>query len=319
MYVMISEKEGRKMGIDRIDIHAPSKIIPADYEYVAQEHAKSEGFGDAGFMMHERKVFLLHKEKTGGDWSTHAHGGNCMVCGSVNAIYTVIYYHAPTNTYIRTGQDCAEKFDTEHADAFKVFREAAKAAIHAKAGKAKAQGLLAAKGLSDAWAVYLEPRKGLPENKPTPYEEATITNMIGKLVQYGSLSDKQYAFISVLLQKIINRAAEQIKRDAEKALAKDCPEGRIIIQGKVLSTKLQVCEYTGSSIWKMLVQHGDGWKVWGTIPSSLTVERGDKIEFTATVTPSNDDKKFGFYKRPMKATITEEVGGGVVTSEVVQG
>jgi hypothetical protein len=309
---------GGKRMETRNDVHAPSRINPADYEYVAQEHVKSEGFGGCFFMLQERKVFEMHKAKTGGNWSHHAHGGNCMICGSVNALYTVIYYHAPTNSYIRTGQDCASKFDTEHADAFRIFREASLAATHAKAGKAKAQGLLNERGLGAAWTIYTLMEELNPEGPRVPWEETTITNIVGKLVKYGSASDKQFDFVGVLLGKINNRAALAAKKAADTAHIKDCPEGRIVIRGRVLTVKHQESAFNVDGIYKMLVQHGDGWKVWGSVPSALNVGRGDVVEFKGTVERSKDDPKFGFFKRPACASVVEAAPAPVAAA-VVEG
>jgi hypothetical protein len=44
--------------------------------------------------------------------------------------------------------------------------------------------------------------------------------------------------------------------------------------------------------------------VWGTVPASIdNVQRGALVEFTATVQVSDNDPKFGFFKRPSKAKI----------------
>jgi hypothetical protein len=56
----------------------------------------------------------------------------------------------------------------------------------------------------------------------------------------------------------------------------------------------------------MLVRDDRGFKVWGTVPSSLpNTDRGDKVTFTASVERSNNDETFGFFKRPSKATLIE--------------
>ena len=99
----------------------------------------------------------------------------------------------------------------------------------------------------------------------------------------------------------------------------------------------------------MLVRSDDGYKVWGSVPSSLSwneieqtdelgddddieslkriheervterngkhyltwstqraLAKGDRVTFRANVEPSNDDAKFGFYKRPTKASFLAE-------------
>lgn len=55
---------------------------------------------------------------------------------------------------------------------------------------------------------------------------------------------------------------------------------------------------------KALIKTVEGWKVWGTLPAAIDdVERGTKVQFDAKVTPSDDDPKFGFFKRPTKAAL----------------
>jgi hypothetical protein len=244
-------------------------------------------------MQHERERIKAHMAQTGGTYSKHAHGGNCMVCGNANAIYTVLFHHAKSNTYVRMGQDCAHKCDCAYDDnAFRRFCDAAVAAEHAKAGKAKAQGILTNEGLGNAWTVYNS------DNPDNHYEENTISDMVGKLVKYGSLSDKQYSFMRSLLDKIANRAQIAAARAAERDAALPVPEGRMTIIGKVLSIKVKETRY--GYVSKMLVQSRDGWKVYGSQPKHLNnVERGDIVEFTATIEKSKDDPKFGFFSRPI--------------------
>jgi len=59
----------------------------------------------------------------------------------------------------------------------------------------------------------------------------------------------------------------------------------------------------------MTVKDNNGFVVWGSIPSIdgrvANCAKGDTITFSATVTPSDKDPKFGFFKRPTKATLTE--------------
>ena len=75
---------------------------------------------------------------------------------------------------------------------------------------------------------------------------------------------------------------------------------------------------------KMVVKHADGWKVWGSVPKGLTeavytrsryigeagtttdeltVAVGDTVKFTGTITASDEDPKFGFFKRPSAAEV----------------
>lgn len=294
----------------RTDVHAPSTITPEDYQYVAQEYMKIESFGDCEIVQANRKLIREHMARTGGKYSGHEHGGVCMVCGSVNAIYTVLFYHAKTNSYVRMGQDCAEKCEMGDSEAFNAFRAGVKNALEARAGKAKAKAILEQNGCVMAWDVYETAMKVGPDTMQ--YEEKTIWDMVSKLIKYGSLSDAQLGFLKKLLERMSTRAERQAQREEERRNAKPCPTGRVIVDGVILSTKWQESQF-GNTL-KMLVKTEDGWCVWGTMPNSIALmpscdgkdltrgaDKGDRVRFMAQVSPSNDDPKFGFFKRPTQA------------------
>ena len=137
-----------------------------------------------------------------------------------------------------------------------------------------------------------------------PRAHETVSDLVGKLVRYGSISDKQSAFISKLMKQIEDAPAIAVGRKAEADAADPVPEGRIAITGEVLTVK--VVETRFGLVQKMLVRASDGgYKLWGSVPSSISddVQVGAEVTFTATLQPSADDAKFGFYSRPSKAEI----------------
>jgi hypothetical protein len=97
----------------------------------------------------------------------------------------------------------------------------------------------------------------------------------------------------------------------EKAKAQDVPTGTVRIWGEVLKVDLKETRF--GEVLKMTVKdHRNGFVVWGSVPSiyddegvAVFVGKGDHISFTATVTPSDKDAKFGFFKRPRKAVISK--------------
>jgi hypothetical protein len=279
------------MAIKRTDTHRPSVINPDEYEFVANECIKMEGFGDAAIILREREVFRVHKDRTGGTYAGHEHGGNCMVCGSVNAVYTNLFYHEATNAYVRVGTDCTEKL--WHGDfGMGRFRKGVENVREFQKGKQKAAALLGDRGLSRCWDLHLAEWN---EDKPFQWEERTIRDIVGKLVKYGSISDKQYAFLDGLLGKIDGRADREAKQAIEKAAAKDAPTGKQEVEVEVVSIKVQEGYY--GDVTKMLIKHADGWKAWGTRPAG-NAEIGDTIKLAASFEPSRDDAKFAFFKRP---------------------
>ena len=81
-------------------------------------------------------------------------------------------------------------------------------------------------------------------------------------------------------------------------------EERIEFTGKILNTKYQENQFGGTL--KMLFQDERGFKLWGSVPSKLLDEELSNlhIKFLATVSVSETDSSFGFFKRPSKVAVT---------------
>lgn len=289
----------------RTDIHRPSAIQPEDYCFVecVYNGPKQLDMFECMENADAKERVRKHMERTGGKYSQHEHGGICHVCGAC-CNYQAIFYHPTTNTYIRTGEECASKLGDGEAKAFNSMRRAIDNAMEAKAGKMKAQAILAEESLSRAWEIYCD-------KSITAY---TLKEMVGKLVTYGYLSEKQFVFLRKLVNEIDNAAAIEAQRTAEYEAAAPCPTGRVVVEGEVVSTRVEDGQF--GTQFRMLVKDDRGFKVWGSIPSSLhlvddepignwtptrALRHGDRVKFTATLTPSDRDPKFGFAKRPTKA------------------
>ena len=163
----------------------------------------------------------------------------------------------------------------------------------------QARDFLSMSGIGTAWDMY---QSGGSDSDR--YEERTVGDIVGRIVRFGSASDRQVQFVKDLIAKIENRPALAAQRAAEAAAAMPVPEitGRIEVTGTILTLKETFGQF-GSQI-KMLVQHEDGWKVWGTRPASLMgVQKGAVVRFTAKVVASDNDPKFGFFSRPADAVI----------------
>jgi hypothetical protein len=273
----------------RTDVHRPSVIEPLDYEFVGVEYQRTDDIGELMMLAQQRERIWAHMKETGGVYSRHRHGGNCHVCGA-DCIYTALFYHPKTNTYIRTGFDCADKMDMGDEQLFRAFRKGICDARKNKAGLNKAQALLADRGLSRAWEIYElesdpteeEARKckacnfrGCDECYgrgyfPNAYQ--SLCSIVSNLVRYGGASDKQFDYLAKLIDQVDNwaqrEAERKAKREAERAKAEDCPTGRTTVIGTVLSTRVDE-GYYGRTTIKMLVKDDRGFKVWGSVPSAL--------------------------------------------------
>lgn len=342
-----------RRGMDmRKDIHKPSAIQPENYEWVAFKYYGSSDLGAILAMKVERENLAAHMNQTGGKFSGHEHGGLCHVCGQGNISYASVFYHKPSNSYIITGEDCARNIESRDMSA---FRRAIQSGLEAQAGKKKAAAILEAAGLTAAWKIYTADYSALPgkerkladdqcracgyitattagevpicgdcrnagnvarEWKDVYYEELTIRDIVGKLVKYGSASEKALGYVKTLLARIADRPALEEKKAAEQAAAADCPTGRVQITGEVVGfRKADPDDRFPSS--KVLVKDDSGFKVWGN--RFAGVEKGDRVTFTATVTPSKDDAKFGFFKRPKGNIIWPEGDSDLVTCPTCEG
>lgn len=126
------------------------------------------------------------------------------------------------------------------------------------------------------------------------------------LNKFGGLTENQL--------NAVNKMITQFEREAtEKSLATPVPTGKDVVTGTILSMKWvdNHFSYNGGTL-KMVVQDDRGFKVYGTVPKAITTdENGDyssniedsRVTFNATLEPSKDDDKFGFFKRPTKARL----------------
>jgi hypothetical protein len=111
------------------------------------------------------------------------------------------------------------------------------------------------------------------------------------------------------VRRIMEQEAKQAAYEATKTAA---PLGKgITIEGTILSVKDQPGYAYNTVDWKMTVEC-DGYRVWGSVPSSLIGNiitagcydalKGQRVRFVANVEPSrNGDASFAIYKRPKQA------------------
>jgi len=311
----------------RQDIHRPSAINPAEYEFVAHDYYGVGSFAEC--LSAERKAFRDHMARTGGKFSGHDHAGSCHICGAA-ALYVAKFWHAKSGVYIVTGEDCAAKLDMGNPAAFRRFRDKVGVEREAQAGKRKAKAILEDAGLLAAWElreaadkkradfqaackVWMDAHpgaSGYEVNAPKwidfTRDEYTALDITSKLVKYGSVSDKALNFLGMLLTRIAEAPALAAKRAAEAETTPPVPEkaGRWLVEGEVISIKSQEGRFGFQT--KVLIKHADGWKLWGTLPAALAdVQKGAQVSFVAAVERSDKDKSFGFFSRPAQAKIKE--------------
>jgi hypothetical protein len=300
---------------------------------VAEEFLKVEDLGSAMVLKECREIIAAHRARTGGIYAQVDTTGNCQVCGSVNAIYTSLFYHAKSNSYVRMGHDCADKCHLGGEFNRNEFRRRVENARENQRGKNKARLLLSDAGVPVAYDIYAADYDSLPRDPKTVvnraekldefgaviqeeyhfagdtfYEERTIRDIVGKLVKYGGINEAQMNLIKQLTERIPDRdrrnAEWEAKRKAEREAAAPCPKGRVRIEGTVLKVEERETQWGFRTV--MTVKATEGFVLWGSVPSNVTVEKDCKIVFVATVEPSEKDDKFGFFKRPVLYMTKEE-------------
>lgn len=285
----------------RTDVHCERNLRPEDYEVFTYFYC-----GPQAHIVQPDLPYLREKYEAKGV-KIHSSMSTCDHCGSWYH-EGVLIEHIPTGELLTVGWQCAEqRFDLDNQTyARKTAQNVAKG-LKAKAKK---------------WVKIREfvrrNRKAVRNMNAYRRDSEFVLSVRTQLIEKGDLSDKQiYAMerIGDTIQTHIARKAEWAAQDAK---AEDVPTGKVAISGTVISQKLQ--HSVGyDSTWKMLVRDDRGFKVWGSIPRKLMEEaeeewdrdervnapvlKGKRVSFNATVTPSDKDPKFGFFKRPTKASL----------------
>jgi hypothetical protein len=300
----------------RTDIHRPSSV---DFD---PESYTVYGYADFHEEDGHRPVQIISRlVSEGWSFSNAPHPtGQCSHCGA-HLRYAALMGHEPTKTLLWVGETCLDnRFELTAAE-FQAMRKAA-TLNRERTAKADKIAAIVAEHPTLVWASYaynIGQAGGVAEfdadwnayttKRGTTFEEkarcgweiSTLGDIWYKVTRYAEVSEKQVAFVGRLVEKLTEKAEQLVEREAEAEQAAPVVPGRYVIEGEVVSTKWVDNDFGGSL--KMLVKHDTGWKVWGTVPSSIDPNKGDRVRFTAAVEPSNDDKSFGFFKRPTKAEV----------------
>jgi hypothetical protein len=273
----------------RTDIHSPKNIVLEDYEYAACGFFPTGDEPGYSPLAHELAYLL----KEGWHMAENHAAGDCYHCGA-HLTYYAILKHVPTQTFVRVGEQCLDnRFDMATAE----FQRLRKERALNRERRSKADKMA-------AWFAVDPDREvaycwASDEVEAGHYGfEGMRANFVHGVNRYGSASDKFVRAMMRDMARTERRAEERAREEAEPKAP--VVEGRGVCTGEVVSVQWRENDFGGSL--KMLFKDDRGFKLWGTVPSSISnAERGDRITFTATVSTSNDDPSFGFFSRPSKA------------------
>lgn len=296
------------MATKRTDIHAPSAqgFDPEKYGCagVFDLFPFSDGGQDSEYaaLMIQARLAAEGKLKTEGyRWAPHSKGlGSCGHCGA-RMRYAALMFQFEVKEMIWVGEICLNGTFSETKEDFQSIREQA----NIQRQRTKALGL-AERRLQDLIANY--PELAIWGDKEA-WEKVEgkypffVRDIKSKLSRYD-LSPRQIEAVVKAMKETDERLAQRAEEQKTEVTA-PCPNGKHEVIGEVLTKKLQE-GYYGNTL-KMLVKDDKGFKVWVTLPSSLSgVQKGDRVKFTATLEQSRNDETFGFGKRPTKAVVLEE-------------
>lgn len=249
-------------------------------------------------------------------------GGSCQHCGT-GIMYEFVIEDAEGKRFV-VGSDCVEKTGAEVSE-FRRIRLAAereKRAVKRSARELERQ--LQWKAEADAKRVKFDAEQPEVVAFLLSIEQDAdgfLGDMRRSYDRYGSLTER-------MLDAVKNSMKRSAERAEREATAKPIPatDKRLTIEGVIISAQYRESNYDSGffspASVKVTVEHADGWRAWGTLPSEMwahmvTYERGElsdrthvlkgrRIKFDARVVRSEKDEKFGFFKRPTKATFTDE-------------
>ena len=288
----------------REDIHAPTRINPADYHYertivtqMPQDLAVAMAVAGPGFAesfraeMAENCAWIAREGWPGGNF---AESKTCDHCGA-RFIYGAAYRHIPTNEVIVVGHTCADETmsvgNREELDRKRLVDR-----VHAMRQSVTRHASIE-KRRAELREIYPDVAEALAAGG-----HRIIKDMASRFEQFGQLSEKQIALVRKITDDQKNTPPEPVWLPVEA--------GRRQVEGIILAAKLQESHY--GSTYKMLLQidREDGSeKVWATIPAAISDAiastgnpisslRTRKVELTITIKQSPNDPMFGLGSRP---------------------
>lgn len=278
----------------RTDIHRPGCLAfdPEAYRCVGVFDGKPDPLSSEGPRRQQAVAALVNQGFRFG-----AGGSNqCGHCGTAIR-YGALMVRDDVKEFIFVGEQCLDnRFMSMTKDEFHTLRKQAKLnSERVKKADRVAQVLADNPGLESALQV----------------DHHIVDDIRSRFFHTGQISAKQIDLVHKIGKQEAERAERRREQEAKAAAlvaaGVQVPTGRGPVTGTVLSIKAQ--ETAFGVVWKMLVESAEGWKVWGTVPRSIEpdVERGMQVTFTATITRSDDDPVFGFFKRPTNAAVLAAV------------
>lgn len=277
-------------------VHNPTNFEPSHYEVQDYFDNRRPAYYGQPLEAYEQEVKCWEQELAavyGPHWQSKVF--KCVHCGNGNVRWITATKHLPTGDVVTFGCDCTERLGFKNQVQFKLALLQAKA----EAGHAKVKIWNARCAFLDArpeFAAAVEQAKGELHQKNT-----FVQDVIGKLNQFGSLSDRQVSAVIASLKRDVEKAQTPVVEEVKGP----APVGRVTVTGTVLSLK----QVEGAYGWqtKALLKLTNNSRVWLSAPAKAGWEKGVTVTVTATFEVSKDDPSFGFGKRPVAGAVPAAV------------
>jgi small-conductance mechanosensitive channel len=270
-------------------VHNPTNFDPANYEVLDYLDGKRPTYFGQGIEAFEAEVKFWEADLAryfGADWKSK-NVRKCVHCGHNPLRWLTVVKHLTTGDVVVFGADCTKRLEFIDQKTFKLAQLQARDA----ANKVRIK-------VWNAREAFLQANPAFAAVLPYTGTNTFVKDVVAKLGQYGSLSERQVAAVLGAIARDAQKAQQQAVEALE--VKGEAPVGRVTVTGLVLSTKTVEGFY--GTTRKMLVKLENNSRIWVSVPSNATVERGESVTLTATFEVSKDDKSFAFGSRPVLAT-----------------
>ncbi|MFJ9521239.1 hypothetical protein ACIRPK_23690 [Kitasatospora sp. NPDC101801] len=109
-----------------------------------------------------------------------------------------------------------------------------------------------------------------------PHDSSFVVDMARQVSRLEPPTERQEAAVGRCMEYAHRRAEEAERRTQEAATAAPVPTGKALeITGEIILAKYEDLDYGSGGRYKMLVRGEGGWRVWSTVPATLTREIKD--------------------------------------------
>lgn len=287
----------------RGDIHSPSNVRPERYTWLDSLDLSDTVSDDEYYA--SIVVRLI-------EGSPHDREDQCAHCGAYLRYVAVMEYRDGSNRYlVPWGHDCLDTLSMLEDNAAAKLRQLKLARQRREQAKRNQEERERFK--QDQPDVYTLLQMAVAE--PQDHLDFVL-DVAWRFQRDPYLSERQVAALErcvkghekFVLGKLEREERERVRLQTVTPIPEHLLKTRFTETYRVVSTDVRDSDY--GIRYCMLVEHPDGWRLWGTAPDSVFSDIRDDMDrprkhthvrFACRIDPSEDDPTFGYISRPTKA------------------